>query len=55
MSATSRNSKDDGPVEHDDYPVQKSHIGSDDPDAEFGGKEARAAIEKKMLLKLDLR
>ena len=29
--------------------------GSDDPDAKFGGHEARKKLEKKLLLKLDLR
>jgi len=27
----------------------------EDPDAEFGGTEARKALEKKLLLKIDLR
>jgi hypothetical protein len=32
-----------------------STVSADDPDAEFGGPEARKALEKKLLLKIDLR
>lgn len=44
---------------HIDYERDEVHAGStasaDDPDAEFGGPEARKALEKKLLLKIDLR
>ncbi|KJA30031.1 hypothetical protein HYPSUDRAFT_196318 [Hypholoma sublateritium FD-334 SS-4] len=32
-----------------------SNVSPEDPDAEFGGTEARKALEKKLLLKIDLR
>ena len=52
MSATSI-SKREGHVEREED--LKVDFASDDPDAEFGGKESRAILEKKLLLKLDLR
>ena len=38
----------------DDEDVKVDYT-SDDSDAEFGGREARIVLEKKLLLKLDLR
>ncbi|KAF8812395.1 sugar transporter [Phlegmacium glaucopus] len=39
------------------HPVQEKDLEtlSEDPDAEFGGTEARKALERKLLLKIDLR
>lgn len=48
MSASSHEKAD---PEH----IQHELNGSDDPDAKFGGHEARKKLEKKLLRKVDLR
>jgi hypothetical protein len=56
MSASSKSSAVGNQVERDGYLASKgSDVVSEDPDAEFGGKEARAIIEKKLLWKIDVR
>ncbi|KDR83789.1 hypothetical protein GALMADRAFT_55324 [Galerina marginata CBS 339.88] len=50
MSATHSTEKD-----YEKQPGSPTGSQIDDPDAEFGGTEARMALEKKLLLKVDLR
>lgn len=44
----------DSPVEKVED-VESVQVGVEDPDAEFGGAEARRKLERRLLLKLDAR
>lgn len=51
-------SKDFGETKRDEYTLNHHSIDTQvapDPDAEFGGTEARKKLEKRFLLKLDAR
>ena len=51
-------SKDSEEMEHDEPTLEHNSRAAEaslDPDAEFGGTEARKILEKKLLLKLDAR
>lgn len=43
------------PIEEKDPDFKANGFTCDDPDVEFGGKEARTTLERKLLWKLDLR